>query len=152
MQLRLLESGQPISFGADGNFRDYAQLGWSLDSDAGTTWTDGHVSNLRFRAPLTRQLLVLRFSALPFLVRSVVEEQEAMIFLNGQWLSYFRTARPVDHACDVERDLLSSRSNVLSFVLPRATSPLQLGMSTDQRKLALAFKVLTLGPQPALQE
>ena len=146
--MNALNFGVPILFGTGGNHNGYAGQGWSSTSDIDTTWSDGHVCALQFRIAALRQSALMILQASPFIVPGQVDEQEMTVYLNGLFVTYVRVTRTFTAMAVIDRDQLSTRANTISFVIPQAASPQALGLSTDERKLGMAFIRLELNNSP----
>lgn len=74
----------------------------------------------------------------PFLAPGKIDEQVIEVVLNGQTVKQLRLSKPEleVHLFDLPAMWLKPL-NVLAFVLPNATSPITIGVSSDVRKLGL---------------
>ncbi len=139
-----LALNSPILFGAGGNFQKYSLRGWSAPDNPTRTWNDGHVAELDFRNGLLKRDPVFRLLATPFLMEPDLRFQELTVYLNGLWITYVQATNDIEILVPVPRNHFNSQRNVLSFVMPRATCPMEEGWNADERRLAFAFEQVEL--------
>lgn len=142
--MQLLDLNIGIDFGSRGNLREFSPIGFSPESDDGSTWTEQTTAELSFRTPPLRSDLKVTVEATPFLApRSGINDQECWVFLNGLLVHFRRLRETAEIAFNLGRDQLALRGNRLAFVMPNAASPSDLGIGDDVRQLGLAFARLT---------
>ena len=134
----------PIQFGERGNYQKFSVRGWSVPDSTNRTWSDGHVAELDFRNSLLKRDPILRLQATPFLVERDLPFQELTIYLNGLWITYVCATNDIEIEIPVSRNYFNSQRNVLSFLMPRATCPMEKGWNSDERRLGFAFQQLEL--------
>lgn len=137
--METLALNAPISFGENGNYRRFTVRGWSDPDNPVRTWTEAYVAELEFKAGLFKRDPLLRVEAVPFLADPALRYQELSVFLNGLWLNYVRATNHIVFDTRVPRPYLNAQRNLLSFVIPRATSPKDEGWNEDERSLGFAF-------------
>jgi hypothetical protein len=147
--VQLLDFGTGINFGSSGNFAEFSPTGFSETPDRVSTWTAAHTTEIFFRLPPLRQDMRFVVEVFPFLGDGAVPRQACWVFFNGAFVHFDRITAPVEITFTVSRELFSARANRLSFVLPDAASPSELGISDDRRRLGLAFVKLNAGPAAA---
>lgn len=147
--MQLLDFATGINFGTSGNLREFSPTGFSDDSDAVSTWSSAATAEILLRLPPSRQDIRFVIEVFPYLAGHNVQRQSCWVFFNGSFVHYDVIKTPVELTFTVARELFSVRSNRLSFALPDATSPRDLGLSDDRRLLGLAFVKLTAAPAPA---
>ncbi|EWY36018.1 hypothetical protein N825_31850 [Skermanella stibiiresistens SB22] len=142
--------GDEIDFRKGGNSTLFVGQGWSAQEDWGT-WTDGDAASLRLSlaAPANPghsharlRLDVSAFGA------GTHPSQTAKVMVNGETVGEFT----VDAAggwrsisLEIPMGLIARRHPVkISFALPDAISPFELGVSSDKRKLGLGLRALSL--------
>jgi len=135
------EWNQTIHFGAGSPYRKHLLPGsWGADEPAPGVWSAGAMSRMAFRLPLPQNEPFLVIDALAFVPSPQVSAQPAEIRLNGVLLGHFTFTQP-DRSIAImplARDAFSEQPiSVLSFILPNARSPAELGLSSDPRKLAI---------------
>jgi hypothetical protein len=128
----------PISFGRDGDYISLCPDGFAAP-EGRYTWSTGVVSRLRFRAPPSHDDLEFELRLQPFVIAGRIPYQDFTIFLNGLWVDFRRLDRPAVLKSPLPRSYLSPEENLLSFLIPNATSPKDVGVNTDARLLGMAF-------------
>jgi hypothetical protein len=145
--VQLLDFNIGIDFSSRGNLREFSPNGFSATADDGSTWTEQMTAELSFRVPPVRSDLRVTIEATPFIAeRSGIAEQDCWIFLNGLFVQFRKLRETAEIVLNLSRDQLALRGNRLSFVLPNAASPYELGFGDDIRLLGLAFVRLTAKP------
>ncbi|HEX3864589.1 MAG TPA: hypothetical protein VHY35_23130 [Stellaceae bacterium] len=144
--MQVLNFKNGIKFGAGGNLRDYSPIGFSDTPDDVSSWSEASVAEVTFRLPPLRHDVHFVIEVFPYLVDGLLTQQNCWIFFNGLFAHYHSVRAPVEMSFTVSRDLLSPRPNRLSFALPNAISPKDLGVSDDLRLLGLSFVKLNAGP------
>jgi hypothetical protein len=92
----------------------------------------------------------------PFLVPGKVDEQRVNVLVNdvyvgtwkirnsGMWNRIGNSRRSQTHKLIIPLELVSDSVMVLTFELPDAVSPARVGISEDERVLALAMRSVAL--------
>ena len=110
--------------------------GWSPPED-GCRWTDGKTATLLFglSEPLPR---VVQIELAPFIVAGKLPEQAVQLFLNDQEIAQWSLTENavVIQTIPLPQTLLREQ-NRLDFLLPNASSPRELRLGLDVRRLAL---------------
>ena len=138
-----------VDFSRTGNLPDYTLYGFSTP-DGNAVWTNQPRAALQFRPlPATHDVMV-SLEASPFLAvrkRDGIDEQPVSVFFDGVRVATRRvTSAGVVH-CLIPKDLWNrTPTALLTFDLPNARSPLELGFSEDPRKLSLLVTRLTARP------
>jgi hypothetical protein len=124
----------------------YLWRGWS-NAEADARWSDSHHAAIIFSLP-TAGTSVLRIEMIPFLVAGTVNEQHVNLLLNNQPLSSLLLSEPGYRVYSVKlpHELLQA-GNVLSFEIPGAVSPLEMGVGVDNRQLGIKVKWMKIEPQ-----
>ncbi|MBM3563491.1 MAG: hypothetical protein FJX48_10195 [Alphaproteobacteria bacterium] len=139
-------SGIPFSvqFGSLGDYRLWAGDGWLHDNnDKQHTWT-GHIAKLRFKMDFIKNDLILKVDVIPLAARGV--EQELYVFINGVFVAFWPVLNAGVQSTRIETVLLQSGDWLVTFLMPKAICPRDLGVSQDQRTLGVAFRSLSLSP------
>jgi hypothetical protein len=131
-----------ISFAAGGNSDAHVQSGFSQQEALGR-WTDGPEASLVFSFPSPVQNYRLTASVDPFLYGSHTC-QRVEILVNGKSCGHDELDTIGSHA--LTAIFQSASQVVVTFRLPDAMSPAELGVGNDRRKLALAFRSLKFSP------
>jgi hypothetical protein len=133
-----------VQFGAAEADR-FTWYGWSW-GEKDFRWSDGKEAAIAFAVEESRDsILLVRLGA--FVFKDKLGEQHVSILLNGSRLEELTlNAEPAKEYCfPVDRNLLQAR-NTLVFKLPDAASPKSLGLSPDQRRLAIRIESIELRP------
>lgn len=144
--MQLLNMATGIDFGARGNMREFSPAGFSPTSDSISTWSEAATAEVFFRLPPLRHDLCFAIKVFPYLGDGAIEQQSCWVFLNGLFVHYQTVRTPAELIFTVGRGLLNPRVNRLSFALPDAASPKDLGLANDLRLLGLSFVKLSAGP------
>lgn len=142
--------GEVIDFSIHGNGKIYALDGWSHAEDWGC-WTTGNVANLAFRVvnssgkPLCLKLILKAF------VNDKHRSQKFELAVNNRVIASLilseqnNQGQSHEIAIDLPVELLSIDGDLeLQFVVPDANSPLNLGMSPDNRALGVGVSSLQI--------
>jgi hypothetical protein len=124
----------------------FAWYGWS-QGEKTFRWSDGKEAAIVFTADKTRDAnLILRMGA--FIDKDRLRAQNVSIFFNDALLlSTTLNEEPAqEFVFPIDRNLLREQ-NSLVFKLPDAASPKSLGISSDQRRLAIRIEWLDLSPR-----
>jgi hypothetical protein len=135
-----------ITFGPNGNLREFSPVGFSPSPDEVSTWSEAPVVELAFRLPPLRHDVQFSIEVFPYLADGLIPRQTCWIYFNGLFVHFCVIRAPREIGFTTSRDLLNPRANKLSFALPDATSPYDLHAGNDLRQLGLSFVKLTAGP------
>jgi hypothetical protein len=133
--------GQVIGFGLLGDATRYCEAGWS-QSELWGTWTDGDVAKLRI-APVAKAGIQLIFVArLRAFVNPRHVRQHVDVLVNGrfvdQWI--FDGAEDTDRMVRLPSDVSYYPETIeITFIIPTARSPAELGLSDDSRRLGIGL-------------
>jgi hypothetical protein len=136
--MTLLDFESGIIFGKSGNWLDFDPKGFSKAPDEISTWTVDNTAQLTFQLKKS-QNFVLSLELYPYLADGKIISQSLWIFLEGRFINCHVIKDPVEITIPMYREMLNSRSNRISFAIPDAKSPNELGLGDDLRKLGLAF-------------
>jgi hypothetical protein len=106
------------------------------------TWTDGNVARLRI-APVANEGIQLIFVArLLTFVNPLHARQHVDVLINGrlvnQWI--FDSPEETERTVRMPPDLLYYPETIeITFVIPTARSPAELGLSDDSRRLGIGL-------------
>jgi hypothetical protein len=143
--MKLLKFNEPITFGANGNIKDYAVSGWSLHEDNPSfTWTNELEARVRFNAHATSAPLALRIAGIPYLGEGKISSQRVLVYLNGLYCGVFSAREGFDQTVPARGAWLEPRGNELVLVMPYAMSPDELGIGADKRRLGLCMREISL--------
>jgi hypothetical protein len=133
-----------LTFGKDGNSAGCVGFGWSAPED-GYTWAIGERSLLTIRNPGPAEEFLLEFDAVPFVAPPAVPAQSLAVTVNGQKVHTFDPLARGRVGCSVPGQHLNGLDTVV-IVLdhPKAAVPRQVNGEDDDRRLAVAFRSLSL--------
>lgn len=136
---------EEITFGREGNAEQYQGGGWSGPED-GFTWTDGFSATLALPVSESEFDIELTVYSSPFLREDKHNLQRVFVFANGQkvdeWIFTERGSQ--EKKAYIPNDLLDGQMLYITFELPDAASPAELGISEDPRKLSMAVSSVVL--------
>ena len=139
------ESSLPkILFGIQGNAQRYQQDGWSLP-EIGHTWTSGRSATLVIPDLKSQNGIVLHFAVHPLIMPAKLEQQRINVVVNDHALDTVSIENAGEYAVTIGADCCRHDNGLkITFELPDATSPKELGINSDERILALAFQSIWL--------
>ena len=134
--------GSDITMGAGGNARRYMLTGWSNDEN-GYTFTEGRNARVALKTLPERVDLILVLDAAGL---SSPKRQTAKIKINGKPVKklFLSSSRKTYHVNIPKKYLRPDGVMLIEFDLPRAISPLELGINKDKRILSMAVYNLNL--------
>ena len=144
--MQVLDFKSGIDFGGKGNMREFSPSGFSPTSDVISTWSEAPVAELAFRLPPLRHDVRFTIEVFPYLADGLIAQQGCWVFFNGLFVNYSTVKTPVELTFTIPRVRLNAGANRLSFALPNATSPKDLEIGDDLRRLGLSFVKLSAGP------
>lgn len=140
------------TFAAGGNADSIRSMGWSPTPDEAGWWTDGGIASLGLQMGDLKKDATVKFMLHAFTYPGH-PIQAVHVFVNGRheadWgigagkEAHSITIRPAD----VNR--MHGYANI-DFHLPDALSPLDAGLSTDERQLGIAVESMTVDPVPGV--
>lgn len=142
--MQVLNGEIGIVFGAGGNLDEFNPSGFSPTPDPNSRWSEARVAELLFRLPPLRQDPRFTVDVSPYLADGRIVGQECWIFLNGLFVLHQAITTHTELTFELAREAINPRPQRLSFALPNAASPRDLGIGNDLRLLGLAFGRLRL--------
>lgn len=137
--------GTDILFAGNGDAGRYLLEGWSRP-EREWTWTDGNAATLTIPVESTKNSINLKVVSDPFIRPGKIEKQRVNILVNnqkvGEWV--FTEFGTQERNIDIPNNLIDNSMLYITFELPDAVSPLELGVSEDPRKLGIAFRSISL--------
>jgi hypothetical protein len=135
-------------FGRTGNGPEKTGSGWSAPEN-GFTWAIGERSLLVLDAPPAAEHYALEFDIIPFRAPPLVPEQRLTVSVNGTPVHRFGALPRGRSSCGVPGHLLHGRDKVeILLEHPDAARPCDVAGEKDDRRLAIAFRTLTLQEAP----
>jgi hypothetical protein len=132
-----------IMFGLDGNDSPYLHVGFG-HSEEGFRWTVGDRAVITFDAgEMAEEGFSMACDVFPF-IHGHVKAHTVEAFVNGMKCGKWKISEPDKICLNVPALLGKNGKYVVEFKLPDAISPKKLGLSDDTRKLALAFRKITV--------
>jgi hypothetical protein len=144
IRVNTLRADNSIRFGSHGNYLTFAPSGFSSDEHANHTWNDGCVATLRLRILALAEDTQLRIDLEPYLVAEKVPFQTLNLYINGLWIAFAHSQGTERLMIDLPADFIVPTTNRLSFVMPDAARPADIGEGRDQRRLAFSFREIAL--------
>jgi len=134
-----------ILFGIDGNDSPFIVTGFS-GPEGGFRWTEGKEAALAFRLNMDSQDMVAAFDIHP-LVHGNLRVQRAEVFINGTKVEDWNIDKAEEKKLLLPKALSEDGSFIVTFKLPDAISPMELGVNEDIRQLALLFRSIKFYPE-----
>ena len=126
-----------------GNLEQFTLFGFNT-SDGAFSWTNLPYAALQFSSPPAARDVVFTIEAAPFIARDRIKSQPMELTVNGHKVDSFDLDRPQTLTTRIPARIWNLQPVVtLVFSLPKADSPLRLGMSPDPRKLGWAVSRMT---------
>jgi hypothetical protein len=137
--------GELVKFGLNGNGGSFLRKGWAAPMDS-YSWSCDRISTIEIPLKSPSKNLSLSVSLIPNVYPQVLPRQRIGVVANGkkvaEWIAdskvTMRFSALIPHA------LAKSEPLTITFELPDAASPRQLGFGADVRKLAIAIFTLKL--------
>jgi hypothetical protein len=143
-RVNALRADNPICFGNQGNYLSFAPQGFAGDENPNHSWNDGCVASLQLRILAIAEDTRLRLSLDPYIVPDKVPFQTLNVYVNGLWIGFLRAQSAERLEIDLPGTYIVPTANRLSFVMPNATRPVDIGAGNDQRRLAFSFREIAL--------
>jgi hypothetical protein len=138
--------GTTVLFGRDGNAGAALGYGWSLP-ETGFTWATGERSLLLLDNPGRASRYRLEIDGSPFDSKPLLPRQRLDLLIDGKLVHSFDPVPRGAFGCDVPGHLIGEREPVeLVLNHPLAASPMLVAGANDSRRLAVAFRRLSLLP------
>jgi hypothetical protein len=136
--------GYNITFGKGGNAEKYQKGGWS-GPEEGFTWTDGKSATLLIPIGPPKSDIIMNLSIYtPLVVPGKLENQRVIINVNGRKVVEWIITDAGEYNIKIPKDYIKGYFLNVGFELPDAARPIDLGINTDTRELALAIKTIKL--------
>jgi hypothetical protein len=138
------ETELDLDFSAGGNSKDYLRAGWS-GAEPDFTWTEGKQSTVAITFAKPGDDYRIELLMWPFVVPDKLPQQTLTMWFSGILIGKFYLGpRQQLLECEIGSDLTQCGDGTLRLDLPNAARPCDLGVSGDNRTLALACKRLKL--------
>lgn len=140
-----------IIFGEGGNAGDRLGIGWSAPEN-GFVWSIDHRSEITLEVPAPAEHYVLEMDVVPFVAPPILPRQRLIVVVNGQPVHHFDPLPRGIVSCMVPGYLLAGRETAeIALEHPDAARPADVLPEHDIRRLAIAFRSLSLMGAPAYQ-
>ncbi len=145
--------GTIMNFGMEGNAGPYKGHGWCAPSSY-AQWSDGHSASLRFAVENPRENIVFILGIRPFIVAGKVDQQRLVMNVNGEHLVTISLTDPATklNKFIIPGEMVADDIVEVTFGLPDAAIPAELGVSGDQRMLGIAVISVCLFPESMTDE
>jgi hypothetical protein len=133
-----------VAFGADGNSEPSTGFGWSKPEN-GFTWSIEDRSLLTIDAPPAASDYWLEMDVIPYMAPPSVPRQTLTVSVNGTAIHRFEPLERGMIGCSVPGALVHGRDTVeILLEHPCAASPRDVAGENDERRLAIAFRTVSL--------
>jgi hypothetical protein len=149
--------GTPIDFSSGGNYLSFQGIGWSDHYEDDFTWSSGNTSSLIIPIRKTSANVELKAVFRPLTVPGKLEGQVVKVFVNdtfvGEWVAgghskiwdrIMRNRGFEEHTILIPNNLLTNDPMKITFDLPNAAAPKELGLNWDTRVLGIAMRSIVL--------
>jgi hypothetical protein len=145
--------GDVLEFGMEGNADPFTGRGWAAPSSNGQ-WSDGNLAHLHFQVENPGEDVVFLFAMRPFLVPGKLDRQRVQILINDADLTTLEVTEPQARLYKetIPGELFETSEVLVTFVLPDAAIPDELGVSGDKRQLGVSVISICLFPQSMTEE
>lgn len=140
--------GTVLRFGIDGNVAPYLEAGWA-QAESGFHWTQEEVVGMVFRFAESPGDLVLSITVHPHVGGGIAKQSVVAFWDDVPVGSWSISQASVCHTFIPAHSAEATALHRLRFRLPDAFSPVSKNLSSDIRRLGLAFTELVLQPARA---
>jgi hypothetical protein len=138
--------GTTIKFGKEQEPQDFMYSGWSTPEED-IVWSDGKSATIAFSMNRSNSTLMnVQITAFPYIVDRKHETQRVTVYLNKNELGSYLFSQPQTQQMDflIYPEYLNEQVQYLTFDIPDAISPWELGISKDSRNLGIALSSFTV--------
>ncbi len=137
--------GTEADFRKGGNGRRFQGVGWHGPGKR-HTWSREKRATLYFSVTPPRTDLFLRLTLRPYLVPGKWPKQEVRVSVNGKELQRLKLSKKEMDTYEVRvpKELAADGSLTVTFDIPTAVSPVDLGIGDDVRTLGIALQSLRI--------
>ena len=129
-----------ILFGIDGNDSSFIVTGFS-GPEGGFRWTQGEEAVIAFNLNMDYHDVVIVLDIFPLGV------QHSEVFINGIKVEDWSIDKAEEKKLLLPKYLSENGNFIMSFKLPNAITPMELGINEDVRQLALGFRSIRFYPK-----
>ena len=139
---------EPVTFGSLGTAAHLNGIGIDFSDHGRDSWTTAPVAEMDIDLPFARQDVILELEVTPYIVETLLPAQKLFIYLGGLFIGYAKLTGHAVRGFPVSRAAISGRLTRLSLVIPTASSPRSLNLSTDERELGLCLTSMVFRTNP----
>lgn len=140
-----------LGFTRGGNAAQYCVAGWSTPEPT-ETWTLGTESRIVLPSPPHPATYVMVLKLRPMVAPGRLEAQRMRVIVNNVRVADFTIDHRTVRTCLIPWAAIKLNADVrISFVLPDAARPSDLGMGDDRRQLGIAITALQFYPDELMQ-
>jgi len=127
------------------DYLNYQVTGWSGPGN-GFTWTDGHNAVLAIQPENAGSDLIFKITASPYFGGGALDRQRVTVYVNEHCIGEWVVDQPgiQEKTIVIPYNALEGKIQYIAFELPDAASPKDLGLSEDERELALAVHSIVI--------
>lgn len=138
------QPGTMVHFSVNGDAKRYQVSGWSAP-EGEFTWTEQKSAVLTFRLNPEKSSYVLKMTLQGLVKPPDLPSQTVEVKANQQPVATWEVSAKREFSATIPPDSLKSDGLLtISLTLPKATTPVSLGMNTDQRLLGVSCYDLQL--------
>lgn len=138
--------GNTLDFRAGGNGNPYLGLGWNRPEHE-RRWTSGKTAEIILPGTFEPDRdYRMRMSVQPFVVKGALEKQRLTIEANGRPIGQYKLSSPSRQQITavIPAEYVQEDDFRITLITPDHTSPAALGLSHDQRSLAISVTHMTI--------
>ena len=139
------QKGLLVVFNKNGNLTEYKTSGFSAP-ETDFTWTNSDIASIDILLPEDSEddFFCASFEASPFVYKKL-KKQKVGVFINDDFISNFDVTGKDVYKFNFSHDVKTSGKIInMKFKISKPTSPKDLGMSQDNRKLGIAISKILL--------
>jgi len=134
----------PISFGASGTSATIKRSGWS-QAEPQFTWTEGKVATLEIPITPTEGQVTLRMTLSGMIKEPEFPTHPVEVLANDQKIAAWEVGNTAPFSAPIPQQLTKAGGKLtLTFNMPKAVSPKDLGKNEDTRTLGICVHNLEL--------
>ena len=129
--------GARITFGLNGNSEPLKGFGWSKTEEK-FTWSEGTTAVLRMRVAATTEPVRLKMKMAALVKEPELSFQPVEVDANGQKIAEWQVGDAAEFTTKIPGAITRAGGElVITFKIPKATSPKALGVNEDPRILGI---------------
>ena len=145
--------GDFVNFGMEGNADPFTGQGWASPS-SNSQWSDGNRAHLRFQITAPNEEVEFLLAMSPFLVPGKLDRQRVQILVNDREFTSLEVTEQQGrlYIFTIPEEFLQADEIQVTFVLPDAAIPEELGVGGDKRKLGISVLQICFFPKSMTKE